>query len=733
MGEMINGHSEKSRYYIVGERIGEVPVRFWGDADNNDLEYNVDFENGGIVSKLGNQIEIFRYKDSVAYDAIVNERNLYNSDADITLVKRSLAYQTFNGQRRMMQFYVEDYRQFAEAKTLVINTNSITFQTAETQRRQIIKDGLRKKINILNTEVLREGFDDLEAPETETLFFPGRNLFLETLFGNDFNFPSQLLVQTIQPNFISYPLGLNYTSHSNIAQDPISVLTRGLARPDVSALFYVTDGRGQTFEGNIRATFNSNARFENQSDFSLFIQVQFNSYSVEIVNGVPEYTEASQIILADLEVQPNSFEDVEFDRLLIMNPELSYEIVVRYLGASIFIDIPTSLTATNTSLLLEQDSVFRETNCKSILIHEFIERQMNLILGENQMPVFAPPLGRSELEQYDVDGEYGWLTISSGNLVRNVPTSQEYINTTLRETFDFLQARGLAMRFEEFQGSERLRIDYPENLFRGDILVHQFRDIPINEELTIDDNLLFSGVVVGAELSSPFEEIHGIDEITTETEWSIPKVGGSILRKTFKQSPATTLHELVRRDQFRDNATSSNRYDKDLIIVHVYRSGVNALRPVMASDYLDSFDGIYSPETFYNAMFIPSLMLRRLNNLLIPALNRQLDQFLTLSSQDTSNTFTTELNGVIHSETDRIPISSLNFSIFSIDIVKVEVEITDEIRRLVNGSTFLDGEIFNNIGGRYEYFGADRVMKAGFIQNIVLNDLAEIELRLINI
>ena len=358
---------------------------------------------------------------------------------------------------------------------------------------------------------------------------------------------------------------------------------------------------------------------------------------------------------------------------------------------------------------------------------------MNLILGENQMPIFAPPLGRSELEQYDVDGEYGWLTISSGNLVRNVPTSQEYINTTLRETFDFLQARGLAMRFEEFQGSERLRIDYPENLFRGDILVHQFRDIPINEELTIDDNLLFSGVVVGAELSSPFEEIHGIDEITTETEWSIPKVGGSILRKTFKQSPATTLHELVRRDQFRDNATSSNRYDKDLIIVHVYRSGVNALRPVMASDYLDSFDGIYSPETFYNAMFIPSLMLRRLNNLLIPALNRQLDQFLTLSSQDTSNTFTTELNGVIHSETDRIPINSLNFSIFSIDIVKVEVEITDEIRRLVNGSTFLNGEIFNNIGGRYEYFGADRVMKAGFIQNIVLNDLAEIELRLINI
>jgi hypothetical protein len=279
-----------------------------------------------------------------------------------------------------------------------------------------------------------------------------------------------------------------------------------------------------------------------------------------------------------------------------------------------FIFSPITETG-NNSIKSDFYSLYPESTCDVVLPHEAFARIIAQITG-NQLGFYSTVLGRVDLG-YAVDGEWAYLSLANGLMVRGFPMVGDddeitYAKLTFehRKLFEnFMKLLNLEGTIENTPDGPRFRVEKYGTFTKGNIIA-DFGDSYSNVTRSIDAKALFGALMAGYKAIET-EDSAGLELFATALNYSSNITG--IATKLDIQSEwiaGDYIIEQLRRKPFSQFPKEDTRFDDKIVLIHAKPQPDGTLVAVKNEGYT-SVTGIEEPDTVYNLQISPAQNLRR--------------------------------------------------------------------------------------------------------------------------
>jgi hypothetical protein len=270
--------------------------------------------------------------------------------------------------------------------------------------------------------------------------------------------------------------------------------------------------------------------------------------------------------------------------------------------------IRTEITYTNMLMIIDQHSIVSDSIHPVILPHELFS---NLVAQINGGSLYSEVFGRTELGYY-ADGEFAYLGITKGELLRGIDPSEVQIPTSMRDAYkSYSSVICLGALITERQ----IRIDPLEILFNSNITTYlgEVNDLQISPA----KEFLFNSVKAGYP-KNEYEQENGRDEFNTQYQYT------NSFKSVKKELDLMSVYngdgygiEFARRASVITTGTADSRYDDIIFFVDMILDG-DTLMTRRLEGILE-VSGIFSPETALNLRIaVGQNMLRQKKYLNIP-------------------------------------------------------------------------------------------------------------------
>lgn len=293
----------------------------------------------------------------------------------------------------------------------------------------------------------------------------------------------------------------------------------------------------------------------------------------------------------------------------------------------------TEVTYNSMAMTIDQDSVVPDTINPVILPHELFS---NIVAQINGGSLYSEVFGRIDLGYY-ADGEFAYLGITKGELLRGIDPTTVQIPTSMREAF---QSYSSVICLGAIITETQIRIDPLELLFNSSISTNLGE---VNElAISPAKEFIFNSVKAGYP-KNEYEQENGRDEYNTEYQYTNSfksvKKELNLVSKYYGDGYGI---EFARRASIVTTGTADSRYDDLIFLVDMIKEdGVLMTRRL--EGILD-VSGIFSPETALNLRIAAGQnMLRWKKYLNIPLHKKDHTYFFQSKDKNSSLHLVTEL------------------------------------------------------------------------------------------
>jgi hypothetical protein len=259
-------------------------------------------------------------------------------------------------------------------------------------------------------------------------------------------------------------------------------------------------------------------------------------------------------------------------------------------------------------MTIAQNSNVSDSIHPVILPHELFS---NLVAQINGGSLYSEVFGRTELGYY-ADGEFAYLGITKGELLRGIDPSEVQIPTSMRDAYkSYSSIIGLGALITERQ----IRIDPLEILFNSNITTDlgEVNDLQISPA----KEFLFNSVKAGYP-KNEYEQENGRDEFNTQYQYT------NSFKSVKKELDLMSVYngdgygiEFARRASVITTGTADSRYDDIIFLVDMILDGETLMTRRLEG--ILEVSGIFSPETALNLRIaVGQNMLRQKKFLNIP-------------------------------------------------------------------------------------------------------------------
>lgn len=353
----------------------------------------------------------------------------------------------------------------------------------------------------------------------------------------------------------------------------------------------------------------------------------------------------------------------------------------------------------NSSFLkMSMNSVEEVTNSKAFLLHETLDKSLEITTGLNSR-LRSDLLGRVSLGNAE-DGCAAFNTILNGFSIRNFDVDNRPPNTSLEEFLDSIRAiYNIGYGLAKDGVDDVLLVEEAEHFYQ-DVEIRTVDD-PFDYRMFVDSENIINEIEIGYDA---FQEdgINLLDEPNTRRRFITPirteKRKIDIISSYI--SSGYTI-EIQRRDQFNTSPSESLDWDDRIFIVAVRLDGVD-WKSEKDEDFI-TVNNVFSPETAYNLKLTPKRMLYRWARFLKSPMRykNQATEFIKFTFGFKNNDLETQTTNVCEQpglikESDDVLLnafpSGLN-GIFSPELIEFKERLSwpdfEEIRKALKGESAL--------------------------------------------
>lgn len=414
---------------------------------------------------------------------------------------------------------------------------------------------------------------------------------------------------------------------------------------------------------------------------------------------------------------------------------------------------------TDTQITVTEDDSFPTTPALSLLPHEMIDRLLEKITGEAGL-LISNLFGRTDIG-YDVDGEWAYLSTSSGFWARGFDLPATGILSGLENLFSLDSERKqftislkdalaslntiepIVWGIEKRNGKEYFRLEkysYKHQGFTGiqygRVVSGEYRTLQASKpEIKVLSDLLYTSATVGFDKGgNDYEEITGLSSPhgTSEFNTSLNNVDEKEYKATSKIRGDVEGYNLARRKQAASTNDEDTPYDQDLFFRHLKKVG-NQYFIRNWEDDLDSApqgDDIYSPDTMGNLLLTPFRCALRHGKLIATAFYKNPLATFNWVSSNCFSKFSTTKDGTELFEDGNVQNSELGTPYVSEFLLSFEGKVYQEMIDQIEGFTTLEGEQIPNWYGKYEVFVEGELFE-GRLNKVSINNEGKHEIALI--
>ncbi|QYS85406.1 hypothetical protein JJC03_09155 [Flavobacterium oreochromis] len=723
---------DRIRYTLKSEYLPDMVIDEPIGWNDDEKEYSRHENYMGIFTKLSNSLKF--NKSSRDYINIIY--NNYGINSDITLVKEERNPTTdifeiiYTGVLDMSTWEEED-----GIVRLKFNSGGIEKELKNKENQMVEIDRLTSL-----------GGDPIPSLNTVTVTLDGRKIFLRTeLEQNSLNNSAYLenYGEGITVGMTkSIPIKLKIKSHEE-AKDVEPDVYRAYDRHSSS---WALD---QPLETSL--CFFSQSNFRRKLKISINIRcnlqrVKFdsvNSHAIHIrlgqYSGGSNYNfkrNYSLLHISNLHELPQSQDiNLNLNDTIILEKGDSLSLTadqVTSLGDSYTErgHLHVKFTFYEVKIDIQEESEFESTTTKAVFAHELGERLTSIITGKQNL-LYSEVLGRKEIG-YKEDGEFSHLAMAHGLWIRGFekdPNSEndlfKPLTTSLKDYLSSLMAScDLGMGIEYIGNKERVRIESRKFFFNGNVTIKLPNQVK-NVKRNVATDRCYSSVEIGYKDGGTYEEAFGLDEYNSKTTFStvLTRLKNSYNQISEYAADSYGL-EFTRRKQKSKNETVDTPRDNSVFFLDLKKdiaSNHYKLR-TWVDDKKSKPTGVFSPETATHLRFTPFNMMLRHAWWFGGCLIKNKTDYLRYTSSTSNSNLTTELlTGMKIKESGDIQNIELPRPRFMVEEVEFDYKCDNQIMKLINGSTRIDGRLIPNLYGMIEFTNEKGLQEYGYLINLKPN------------
>lgn len=265
---------------------------------------------------------------------------------------------------------------------------------------------------------------------------------------------------------------------------------------------------------------------------------------------------------------------------------------------------------------ITSDTLYSETLCKAIAIHEGWSRLSEIITDQN-LAFRSEFFGRTDSNiTYPVDGCGSRTAITSGKNIRRLANNPPILQS-LKTMFDSCDAIwGIGMAVEQYLNRDVLRVEELD-YFYSDTVVLKLDFVP-NIQMSHREDLVYNEISLGFKKWET-NEVNGLDEPLTRIKYVVPPIKSNKQKFEKLSEFVAGMYpiELTRRSG--DLETKDTRYDDDTFVIALRNDDLTYAEK---NENMVSVTGLISPETAYNLRFLLSSTFDRLKNQFVSGLTK---------------------------------------------------------------------------------------------------------------
>ncbi|CAL2077715.1 conserved protein of unknown function [Tenacibaculum sp. 190524A02b] len=717
------GYRDRVRYTLSHKTHGSLEITEPDGWDEDQKEYLKHSKYSGVVVKFSNSS---KYYDDAA-DFINYIKDNYSVNDDIWLKKEIRdPYEDnwvvdYNGTLDLMKWETEGF-----AVKVKFNSNGLESE---------LKARESEKVEIERTTDLYG--NTLESLKTYTIDHDGRDIFLHSEFKEDSatNVVSTRVFERKESDYgdATIPVPIKYVTKSDeLINNPIPSMYIGQDvvgtndKPSISHVFYGINDRAKTInlklKGSFKVTNTHHARIDSE-DFAIVALI------LTVYGGGSNYNPKKDYKLW-VDPSPKAFKSTKtayFDFNDKLQLEKGDSLVLRYYtGAQngwfwnrgMFIHDFYDLKI--DTMTIQEDSFFEKTTTKVVLAHELGERLTEIITGRKGA-FYCEYLGRKELG-YEKDGPGAYKAYTCGHWIRgfdklpnNDSNKYKAFTTTFKDFVEDLRVtENLDLGIEKVGKQQKINIKPIDEFYVNQVTIRLPYQIS-NVKRKIAEKHYYTSVLIGCAKGWKNEEAMGLDEYNAQATFITPLTKGkNQLKLITKYIYASYAAEFIRRKQKRDYPDLDHNNDKEIFVFDLKKeAGVLKIKK-WQDDLEEAPEGVYSPETAYNLLYSPINLVMKNSRRISNTMYNFKNDLLRFGSTEGNRQLKTKIKGEIeYKESQDIAAHDLGFPNFLPEEVSFEHELDYNLKKLIEGTTIVNGKEVMNIYGLIEYINEKGKIEKG--------------------
>lgn len=270
-------------------------------------------------------------------------------------------------------------------------------------------------------------------------------------------------------------------------------------------------------------------------------------------------------------------------------------------------DMKIEFDYTESKLELLSDTIYSETTCKAIAVHEAWSR-LSEVITDQPTAFRSEFFGRTNSNVvYPANGCGGLVALTSGKNIRQLEGSPPIL-MSLKKMYESLDAiYGIGLGIERVGGFDVVRVEELSYFYSNtEILKLDF--VPNIQMKHLEDKV-YNEISIGFKRWETLTS-NGLDEPLTKIEYVVPPIKNNKQKFEKLSDFVAGMYaiELTRRSN--KEQTKDTPYDEEAFILALKSDLVNCEK----DEIMSSITGLISPETAYNLRFLLSSTFDRLKN-----------------------------------------------------------------------------------------------------------------------
>ena len=751
-------YTNRIRYKLYHNPTGPILVDEPKGFRDDENEFVRSKTLNGIFAEVTNDLEFF----GNGSEWINNIYEVYGVKANIICTKEERNPDT--------DVFELTKNGFLDLMVIKIRETSTTVKFINSSLLKTIKARENENIEIDRVTTL----SGLEIPylEPSKVALNGRGILLKSLLeaeeDNRVTSKFNMRFQTQNPRTASLavPLSKVYVSDTrvNVTTDESFTSTPDIGR--VEGMFYLLNDRDKTFSIDINCKFDIVQPLP--IDISDLSSDAFLRLYLVVFKDGEDYNVKERIQLSDNIVFRNgliltsvdaSYVNDEFN--LLQGESLSLQ---WYGGASSWGDFIGGVGVSfgymrptfdniESSINIVENSTFFNSSSSIHFPFNIAERFLKIFTDSDNI-LISNVLGKKE-DGYEQDGEASLIALAHGFWVREFKeldldsasdkeieeNRYKSMSTTFKDFYEsYFNVWNLGAGIEKVGFKEVFRIEKKEYFYNKNILISlgeiingKFEYIQVNNVVrTLDSEQFNSGIDIGYDKVTDYEEVVGLDEYNTKTTFTttLDKLE-KIYQRVSKYRADSYGLEFARRKRFSDFPTEDTKYDSSIWLLDLIRDPISTIfnQRLWQNDFDIAPTGVFDPETAQNLRLSPLNTLLRHGWVVGSGLIKYPFDFIRYGSSASNSRLVTTINGVSRAENGNIQNNSLEKARTDGSIVEFEFNVDYDLLQKIQGKTLILGKEIPNFYGLVAFKNEKGIIETGYIEKVSPNGVGKWKLK----